>query len=215
MVGYERGSTARTAGSDASLRAGRLVAGRRIRRWPVPTACVRGAGLHALWPRLLLRVRTTGAPARSAGVPPPGSRRATGSRRWRFETDNAFRPGVAARASMSGAALAATEADGCGRETHTLSPWAAWPSTSVRVPGGVARHGRCGVERRRALRSARLVRGQIMLASRRPSHRHLALRCAHALRRVRRSAARRGRRGSGDGCGLVTLILCSLAGADS
>ena len=75
MVGYERGSTARTAGSDASLRAGRLVAGRRIRRRPVPTACVRGAGLHARWPWLLFRVRTTGAPARCAGVPPAGFRR--------------------------------------------------------------------------------------------------------------------------------------------
>jgi len=74
MVGFERGSTARTAGSDASLRAGRLVAGRRIRRRPVPTACVRGAGLHARWPWLLLRVRTTGASARSAGVPPRCSR---------------------------------------------------------------------------------------------------------------------------------------------
>jgi len=33
---------------------------------------MRGTGLHALWPRQLLRVRTTGAPARSGGVPPRG-----------------------------------------------------------------------------------------------------------------------------------------------
>jgi hypothetical protein len=75
MVGYERGSTARTAGSDASLRAGRLVAGRRIWALACSPFCFRGAGRHALWPWLLLRVRTAGAPARSAGVPPPGSRR--------------------------------------------------------------------------------------------------------------------------------------------
>jgi len=34
----------RTAGSDASLRAGRLVAGRRIRRWPVPTSACAAQG---------------------------------------------------------------------------------------------------------------------------------------------------------------------------
>jgi hypothetical protein len=75
-------------------------------------------------------------------------------------------------------------------------------STSVRVPGRVVRRGRCGVERRRALRSARLVREERMLASppaysspqsiaMRP---RVAARSAPSMCRAHRGPAHRGRR---------------------
>jgi len=57
--------------------------------------------------------------------------------------------------------------------------------TSVRIPGRAGRRGRCDVERRRALRYARLVRERRVLASRRRAH-CLLLRRARALRRDER-----------------------------
>jgi hypothetical protein len=55
----------------------------------------------------------------------------------------------------------------------------------VRVPGRVVRRGRRAVERSRALRFARLVANRECSLHRRPSHRHIPLRCALAFRRVR------------------------------
>jgi hypothetical protein len=87
-----------------------------------------------------------------------------------------------ARSPMGVAPLQATEAAE-GVSDERARPWR------------VVRRGRRGVERRRALRFARLVREQRPLASHRPAHRHLPLRCARALQRARRCAARRCRRG--------------------
>jgi hypothetical protein len=59
-------------------------------------------------------------------------------------------------------------------------------STSVRVPGRVVRRGRCGFERWQVASNARAGARADSAFFHGRDHRHLPLRCARALRRVRR-----------------------------
>jgi len=228
MVGYERGSTARTAGSDATLRAG--AAGSRTSHSALACShfCVGGAGRHALcaW---LLRVRTTGAPARSVGVPTRGShrsvrfarpervrltcsshrrahrhlprRRARALRRARPVpwASVAQRPRLAARPPMRVATP--TEAPD---KTRAEKGGSSVPSRVLAyAPRRSRGHQRLkvpGLGSRSAIRFARPGREQIARFSSRRARRHVPLRCGAAWR-VRRCAARRGRRGEAGGCG--------------